>query len=68
MTVTVLIHVTESYWERKDCLIVTPCTLLLFIVYTVTDIVYCLDYCSPCIRLLLTVLLYRYCHCIVPVF
>ena len=35
------------------------CTVLLFIVYTVTDIVYYLNYCSPCIRLLLTGIL---CH------
>jgi len=27
-------------------------------VYTVTDIVYCSSYCSPCIRLLFTDILY----------
>jgi len=51
--------IISCYWKLmgKDWLTVTPCTLLLFIVYMVTN-VYCPDYCSPCIRLLLTVILY----------
>ena len=38
-------YINPCYWKllRKDCLTVTPCTALLFIVYTVTDIVYCSD-------------------------
>jgi len=50
----------SCYWKLlgQDCLTVTPCTVLLFIVYTVTVTVHCYWYCLPCIRLLtVTVLL-----------
>jgi len=52
---------------RNDCLTITPCIVLLFIVYTVTDTVYCPDYCSQFMWLLL-LLLYCYCHRVIPVF
>jgi len=60
-TVTSIIHVTKSYWESITCIV------LLFIVYTVTITIHCYWYCSPCIRILLTVILHRYSHRIVLV-
>jgi len=47
--------INSCYWKLlgKYYLIITPCTILLFIVYTDTDAVHCYCYCSPCIRLLL---------------
>ena len=62
--VTVLILVTESTEKVSlDCNTSTA----LFIVYTITDIVHCYCYCSPCILL---PLLYCYCyyHRNIPVF
>jgi len=57
-----LLKITE-----KSLLDRTLCTILLFIVYTVTAIVYCHCYYLSCIRFLFTVILYCYCHCIILV-
>ena len=63
LEVSRLLLYNSCYWKLlgKDYLTITPCTVLLFIVYTVTVTVHCYWYCSPCIRLLID------CYCTVIV-